>query len=104
MSCPQIFGQIVEGNGLTISVGVGGAIGLGIVWRIAQFAKGIRDDVKALKNNVWTTRDQERWAAHLEKRNRKTGLSVPDPLKIKSLDSKHGMEIDEEETNSPFSA
>lgn len=50
------------------------------VWRAANFARDIRDELKMMREDIkeaWTRREQERFAANLERKNRALNLRVP---------------------------
>lgn len=77
----ETLAQIGSENSITITVGIGGSLALGIFWKVAQFVKGIRDDLRELKRSVWSVTDQDRWATRLSVRNPK--LDVPDAFQVK---------------------
>lgn len=70
---------------ITLALGVVATLVLTLIvatWRAANYLRDVRDEVRDIRNklgDVWTVRDQERFAARLRWDNRTQNLQVPEP-------------------------
>jgi len=78
----KYIAQISSENGFTITMAGGSAVALTIFWKLAQFVKGIRDDLRDIKKSLWSVTDQERWANKLARKNPR--LVIPDTFSVRN--------------------